>query len=157
MFQPRWVPLTSSRKRARITGDIQVKAGLLDPADPNCSKEELQARWDGFGGALEKDPVEQLLDHSGTESVGIGMLRTNTEDSDIYEPSGDELEDEMSSSEPEEVAEKKSKRTKVRRVRRKMKRPFEFVQSANDVVGVVFMEVQAAHDLPPERNGELTV
>jgi len=155
--QPRWVPLSSSRKRAKITGDMQVKAGLIDPSNPNCTKEELQAAWDKFVGAVEKEPVGELqamMDYPATESVGFGMLRANTEDSDVYEPSGDELEDELTSSEPEEVAEKKSKRARMRGIRRKMKRPFEFIQSANDVVGVVFMEVQAARDLPPERNGD---
>jgi hypothetical protein len=139
---------------------MEVKAGLIDPSNPNCTKEELQAAWDKFVGAVEKEPVGELqamLDYPSTESVGFGMLRANTEDSEFYEPSGDELEDELTSSEPEEVAEKKSKRARMRGIRRKMKRPFEFVQSINDVVGVVFMEVQAARDLPPERNGSFGI
>jgi phosphatidylserine decarboxylase len=155
--QPRWVALSSSRKKAKITGDMQVKAGLIDPSNPNCTKEELQAAWDKFVGAVEKEPVAELqamMDYPATESVGFGMIRANTEDSDVCEPSGDELDDELTSSEPEEVAEKKGKRPKMREIRRKMKRSFKFVQSDNDVVGVVFMEVQAARDLPPERNGD---
>ena len=137
-----------------------MKAGLIDPSNPNCTKEELQAAWDKFVGALEREPVGELqamMDYPATESVGFGMIRANTEDSDVYEASGDELEDELTSSEPEEVAEKKTKRAKMRDIRRKMKRSFQFVQSDNDVVGVVFMEVQAARDLPPERNGDVSL
>jgi hypothetical protein len=135
---------------------MEVKAGLIDPSNPNCTKEELQAVWDKFIGAVAKEPVGELqamLDFPATESVGFGMLGANAEDLEMYEPSGDELEDELTSSEPEEVAEKKSKRARMRGIRRKMKRPFQFVQSVNDVVGVVFMEVQSARDLPKERNG----
>ena len=137
-----------------------MKVGLIDPSNPNCTKEELQVAWDKFVGALEKEPVGELqamMDYPATESVGFGMIHANTEDSDVYEASGDELEDELTSSEPEEVAEKKTKRARMRELRRKMKRSFQFVQSDNDVVGVVFMEVQAARDLPPERNGDISL
>jgi phosphatidylserine decarboxylase len=80
------------------------------------------------------------------------MIRAETDDSEVMQ-SAEDLDDELSSSEIDETPEKKEKRSRLRAIRRKMKRPFEFTQGQNDVLGVVFMEVQAARDLPPERNG----
>lgn len=83
------------------------------------------------------------------------MIPADADDSEIAQ-SAEDLDDEMSSSEIDETPEKKEKRSRLRAIRRKMKQPFEFTQGQNDVLGVVFMEVQAARDLPPERNGIYT-
>jgi phosphatidylserine decarboxylase len=147
--------LSSSRKKAKITGEVQVKCGLADPAQPNASKEELQAAWDKFVQSTDRGSgggLQALIDAPATESVGVGMIRADTDDSEVAQ-SAEDLDDEMSSSEVDETPEKKEKRSRLRALRRKMKQPFEFTQGQKDVLGVVFMEVQAARDLPPERNG----
>lgn len=66
----------------------------------------------------------------------------------------DEFEEEVTSSEAEEAVDKKKPRAKAGELRRKIKKSFAFNQVANDVLGVVFMEVQAVKDLPPEKNGK---
>lgn len=97
-----------------------------------------------------------MIDAPATESVGIGMVGANSFDTEaVGQPSADDLDEEMSSSETEGVAEKKRTRRRIRGLRRKVTQPFEFVQGVHDVMGVVFMEVRAAKDLPPERNGKL--
>ena len=159
IIQPRWLPLKSSRKKAKISGEIEVKAGLADPANPNATKEELQAAWDKFIGTLEREAsggIQAVFDAPATESVGIGMMSANTFDNEtIGQQSADDLDEEMSSTETDVGAEKKKTRRRIGGFRRKVKQPFELVQGANDVMGVVFMEVQAARDLPPERNGTI--
>jgi UDP:flavonoid glycosyltransferase YjiC (YdhE family) len=84
------------------------------------------------------------MNQSATEAAGVGIAQPT-----------DEFEEEITSSETEEIIDKKKSRAKVGELRRKIKKSFAFNQGANDVLGVVFMEVQAARDLPPERNGEL--
>jgi phosphatidylserine decarboxylase len=150
--QPKWIPLTSSRK-AKTSGEVQVKFGL-SLLTPNAPKEELQKLWDNFISSLERDNrgVRAVIDVPATESVGDGMFRVDTDDSDIVGLSGEELDEHLSASDTEEVVEKKTKRNRMRALRRKMKKPFEFVQGPRDVSGVVFMEVHGARDLPPERN-----
>jgi hypothetical protein len=137
---------------------VQIKFGLADPAKPSASKEELKEAWETLTGSSERPSssgLQALIDAPATESVGMGMIRANTDDSDIAAQSTEDLDDELSSSELEEAGpEKKTKRKRLAALRRKMKQPFEFVaQGPQDVLGVVFMEVQAARDLPPERNG----
>jgi hypothetical protein len=88
--------------------------------------------------------VQAVMNRPATESVGIGMAH-----------SADEIEDEVTSSEAEEAIDKKKPRAKAGELRRKIKKSFTFNQEANDVLGVVFMEVQAVTDLPPEKNGSL--
>ena len=88
------------------------------------------------------------------------MIRANTAESVEYDSvaqSAEELDEEMSTSELSDIegasAEKKTRRARLTAIKRKVKKPFEFAQNNQDVLGVVFMEVQAAKDLPPERNG----
>jgi hypothetical protein len=130
---------------------------LADPAQPNASKEELKQAWEALIGSPDRpssSSLQALMDAPATESIGMGMMRANTDDSDLAGPSTEDLDDEMSSSELEEgESEKKTKKKRLRALRRKIKQPFEFAQGPQDVIGVVFMEVQAARDLPPERNG----
>jgi hypothetical protein len=115
----------------------------------------LQAAWDKFVASNDygsSGGLQALIDAPATESVGVGMIRAETDDSEVAQ-SAEDLDDEMSSSEVDETPEKKEKRSRLRAIRRKIKQPFEFTQGQNDVLGVCFMEVQAARDLPPERNG----
>jgi hypothetical protein len=93
------------------------------------------------------------MDHPATESVGVGMMRANTDFSEAIVPSPDDLDEEIGTSDADEAPATKVKRAHLRALRRKIKQPFEFVQGPKDVMGVVFMEVQCAKDLPRERNG----
>jgi len=148
--------LNSSRKKPKLTsGEVEIKAGLIDPAHPDASKEELQSAWEKFLANLgkERHPLQAVIDQPATESVATGgMVRAETFDSETLGASADELDEGDTTSETEEVvAGKKVKKSRKPRVRRKMK-PFEFVQGPQEVLGVVFMEVNSAKDLPPERN-----
>lgn len=130
---------------------MQVKAGLVDPAHPNAPKEELQAAWDNFIGSLEREASggdQAVNDFPSTESMGIDTHAFSKEAA-----GQSDLDEGMSSSETEDVAGKKRRTPRIAAFRRKIRQPFEFNQGVHDVCGVVFMEVQAARDLPPERNG----
>lgn len=124
--------------------------GLVDPAHPNASKEELQAAWDKFVGSLEREAsgsIQDVIDFPSTESAGIGMHHTGSFDSEAAGQS--DLDEDMSSSETEDVVAGKKRRTpRIGALRRKIRQPFEFNHGVHDVCGVVFMEVQAARDLP---------
>jgi hypothetical protein len=89
------------------------------------------------------------------------MLRANTDltdESDMVAQSADDFDEEMSevsdleSTSPEKRA---ARRSRLAAMRKKVRKPFEFAQNKEDVLGIVFMEVVAAKDLPPERNGLL--
>ena len=139
--------LSSSRKKANVSGEVQIKVGLLDPSQPDASKEELQEKWEKFSRIIRRegsDVVQSPMNTSGTDSPGIGMVHST-----------DEFEEEVTSSEAEEGIDRKKHRAKPEELRRKIKKSFAFNQAANDVLGVVFMEVQAVKDLPPERNGKV--
>ena len=155
--EPRWIPLSSSRKKAVVTGEIQVKTGLVDPASPNSTKEELQIIWDKFIGSLgtEDSGLQAVINAPPTESVGIGMIRADSFGPEAQ--SADDLDEEMSPSDTEDLAGKKKRRGRIRGLPRKNTQPFEFVQGVHDVMGVIFMEVQGAKDLPPERNGSILI
>jgi hypothetical protein len=154
--QPQWIPLRSSRQKKKSTGEVLVKFGLVLLGAPRATKVELQTAWESFISSLERDNnrgIRAVIDAPATESVADGMIRVDTDDTDVLGLSGEEYDEQLSANDTEEVAEKKTKRNRMRALRRKMKKPFEFVQGPQEVSGVVFMEVQSAKDLPPERNG----
>jgi hypothetical protein len=64
-------------------------------------------------------------------------------------------EEESSSLETDDSNGKRQARRRAAERRRKLAKAYTFKREASDIVGVVFMEVQAARDLPPERNGTL--
>lgn len=103
------------------------------------------------------------MDAPSTESVAIGMTRADTSDS-LGVPRSDTLEsdtgyssadEDVSSSENDDGTGKKRARRRAAELRRKLAKSYAFKQGETSVVGVVFMEVQSARDLPPERNGIL--
>lgn len=114
--------------------------GVVDPANPGASREELQAAWDRFVYAFEQER-------------SAGPQPPHSDDSDAVALPTEDVDEEYTASENEEAGEKKSARRQLRALRKKLKKSYEFVQGPQDVVGVVFMEVQCARDLPPERNG----
>ena len=67
-----------------------------------------------------------------------------------------ETSDEVGNSTKPEIAAKRKKRLRLKRLRRKSKaRAYEFTGGGKDVVGVVYLEIQRITDLPPERNSML--
>ena len=109
---------------------------------------------------MEREPSagkEAIIDHPASQSAGVGMLPAASDGSDALGLSTEEVEEDLTSSETEEIGEKKVTRRRFRALRKKLKQPYSFVQGPRDVVGVVFMEVQGARDLPPERNGTCVV
>jgi phosphatidylserine decarboxylase len=158
-WQPRWFKLTSSRKRAKITGEVLVKFGLADPASPSATGEELQSAWDkllcSFG---ERTGLQQMLDAPATESVGVGIIHAELDDSDTLahliaspDEEGSDSSD-LETTTVEATTEKKTKRKRLVPLRPKVRKPFQFTQDPHDVLGMVFMEIESVKDLPPERN-----
>jgi len=147
--QPRWFPLKSkkpeSKKDSIVTGSIQLEFSLFDPVAPS---------------AAPQDVIQKFLTTIGLSQTDIG------EDDDQDEsPEGDEDEELVGGESPPgeqesgvegAVKTKKKKRIPgLARLKKKAKEHgYEFT-SISSIAGVLFIEIQKATDLPPERNGTL--
>jgi len=158
MIQDIWISLVSTRKKSKISGEVHLRFGLADPSSPSASREELEATWHKFLSASghDKGDLQRLMDAPATESAAMGMMRANsdlTDESDLAVHSAEDLDEEVSEVSDLEGAtpEKRAvRRGRLVAIRKKVKKPFEF--NNQDVLGIVFMEVVSARDLPPERN-----
>ncbi|OLL24111.1 Phosphatidylserine decarboxylase proenzyme 3 [Neolecta irregularis DAH-3] len=159
--EPIWYTLcSSSRKKSKISGEIQLKFGLIEPTGAALPPEELAARWDIYVQSfLSKSSVEaQLRDVPAMQSVG--MVPSDSDDTNLAVnlaqsltmPDEDES-DEADEHEPTllETEQKKRRRLKLRNIRRKMM-PFQLTPTCGSVVGLIFMEIHSITDLPPEKN-----
>jgi len=158
--EPIWYALcSSSRRKSKISGEIQLKFGLVEPTSAALSPEELATRWDIYMQSfLSKSSVEaQLRNVPAMQSVGMvsdlddANLAVNLAQSRTM-PDEDES-DEAGEGEPTsfETEQKKTRRLKLSNIRKKMK-PFQLTPSSGSVVGLIFMEIHSITDLPPEKN-----
>jgi phosphatidylserine decarboxylase len=147
--EPRWFKLKSKRKegkrRAEVSGEVQMSFSLVDSANPSASPEEIQKRFRS---------VLKLVD----EDDDLSRTSTNVDEDDIDD---DEDDDDLESSTTEAdtpskpgAASKKEKKKRLARLRRKSiaVRAYDFVGGDGDISGMVFMEIVKVTDLPPERN-----
>lgn len=80
------------------------------------------------------------------------LLEDGEEDDDDREPDTSDETDDLSKP---EIAAKKQRKLRLKRLRRKtISRAYEFT-GGSDVTGIVFLEINKIVDLPPERNGRL--
>ncbi|RPA89242.1 hypothetical protein L873DRAFT_1832040 [Choiromyces venosus 120613-1] len=135
--EPRWLPLKSSRKKAQISGEIQLQFSLTDSSNEAASPEEVAAKWQAWLGNFVAAP-----NPSG----------------DDQDPLSRDLGDDVPSDEDYEVGDTESimARKKANKEKKKDKRikkggHYE-LNSGTDVVGVIFLEINSITDLPPERN-----
>ncbi|KAJ4356600.1 phosphatidylserine decarboxylase [Didymosphaeria variabile] len=145
--EPKWFPLESRRtgkKKAVVTGEIQIQFSLVDASNPNATNEELIQKFMSFVAQTpspDEDEDELLL---RTESA------ENDDEADEEEESSDEALDE---SKKAEKREKRRKRLRLARLKKKANklRSYEF-SDKTEVAGVLFLEISKIIDLPPEKN-----
>jgi len=139
-LQPRWFSLKSSRKKAQISGEIQLRFSLSDSSNEAAPPEEIAAKWQAWQG---------------------NFVTTPNPSGDDQDPLSRDLGDDLPSEDDDEVgdtesimAEKKAKKGKKKDKRIKKGGHYE-LYSGTDVVGVIFLEINSITDLPPERNSQL--
>jgi len=147
--QTRWFPLRSSRKKAGVSGEIQLTFALVDSSNDAATTGEIYAKWIPWQaifvqphspGSADEDPLSRDL---GADGV--------SDDDDEAESSPSPEEDVSTTSKgPKKDKSKKSKRKKI-------KSHAYQLNSSSDVVGVIFLEISSITDLPPEKNGRQTV
>ncbi|KIW03809.1 phosphatidylserine decarboxylase [Verruconis gallopava] len=138
--EPRWYPLESRRqgkKSGVVTGAIQLKFSLYDPANPSAPPELV----------IEK--LHALLGNGDlTAEEEAQLQRVNTSDVEDDEEAVSEIDEAAT---PEQKA-KKRRLLRLAKLKRKAKeRGYEFT-GGTDVAGVLFVEIQKITDLPPEKN-----
>jgi phosphatidylserine decarboxylase len=144
--EPRWFPLESrrtGRKKAVVTGEIQIQFSLSDASNPAASNDELFHKFSSF---TTQTPSP---DEDEDEAI-LGGERSDNDDQDD-EDSSDEL-DESRKAEKRERRRKKLRLAKLRRKANKMQ-AYEF-SDKSEVAGVLFLEITKVTDLPPEKNGK---
>lgn len=133
--------MKSSRKKATISGDIQLKFKLIDTA-PESSDELIAQKWAQWVSSLAGSPSPVQQDEDPLARLGDDV---DISDDDDSSPSPD---DDVSASG------KSSKKGKDKKDKKKKSKssPFE-LNRGRDVVGVIFLEISSITDLPPEKNG----
>ncbi|CCG82210.1 Phosphatidylserine decarboxylase [Taphrina deformans PYCC 5710] len=178
----RWFKLTSfrhGRKSSIVSGAVELRLWLEVPGKPNATELDLQAAWAEFTNELETHDDAMLALASPERPVGMQMAEedymssddlahiatSNTADedessaesvvagdSDLDDPS--ESDGLPNTNETRTGTKEKLTRRERKKLRKLQKRkPFHFKTStAHDVLGVVFLEIDSAADLPRERN-----
>ncbi|KAI9751377.1 MAG: hypothetical protein M4579_006100 [Chaenotheca gracillima] len=138
--EPRWYPLKSKQKDARISGEVQLQFAIYDTSSPPASPRIVIQKFRDVA-SITPESDEQEGDLSALE-------QTETLDEDEVGEGTSETDD---PTKPEAV-EKKRRRLRLAKLKRKSKaRAYEF-SGGSDVVGILFMEISKITDLPPERN-----
>ncbi|KAI4201670.1 MAG: hypothetical protein LQ346_002121 [Caloplaca aetnensis] len=149
--EPKWYTLKSKRKSEKkkketaISGEVQMQFSLSDPSNPSATPQEIMQKFLVMAAVSPGPEADDSNDYSRSNS------------NDLNEDEDDDDKDLETSDETEEpgnldVSEKKTKKLRLKRLRRKTKaRAYEF-SGGTDVVGIVFVEICKITDLPPERN-----
>lgn len=174
LAKPLWFPLRSfrsGRKSSNVSGDVELVVWLEDPANPDASEDHLQVIWRQFASEIEQSPITAIA--NAPPDMPVGMRRTEDVDAVMtLDDSADEDDDENdmldrldsdieSRSDVEDCdevptgasAESQGRRRRLRRRRKRRSAPFQFTSSsATDTLGLVFLEIVSASDLPREKN-----
>ncbi|PWW78261.1 hypothetical protein C7212DRAFT_352564 [Tuber magnatum] len=136
--EPRWFPLKSSRKKAQISGEIQLQFSLSDGSNEAAPPEEVAAKWQAWQG---------------------NFVTTPNPSGDDQDPLSQDLGDELPSEDEDEVGDtdsimagKRAKKKEKKKDKRIKKGGHYELFNGTDVVGVIFLEINSITDLPPERN-----
>ncbi|KAF2681648.1 hypothetical protein K458DRAFT_420415 [Lentithecium fluviatile CBS 122367] len=148
--EPKWFPLESRRsgkKKAVVTGEIQIQFSLADASNPNANAEDVMRKFMTFTTntpSPDEDEDEALLRSESAENDAEDAA----EDED--EESSDEALDESKKAEKREKRRKKLRLARLKRKASKL-RAYEF-SDKTEVAGVLFLEITKITDLPPEKN-----
>ncbi|KAF1971035.1 phosphatidylserine decarboxylase proenzyme [Bimuria novae-zelandiae CBS 107.79] len=147
--EPKWFPLESRRtgkKKAVVTGEIQIQFSLVDTSNPNASNDQLIQKLMQFVAQTpspDEDEDELLLRTESAEN-------DDADEQDEDEESSDEALDESKKAEKREKRRRKLRLAKLKKKASKL-RAYEF-SGKTEVAGVLFVEISKITDLPPERN-----
>ena len=151
--QPQWYTLKSSRKGGKkkdssVSGEIQLQFALVDSVNPGAApRETLQKLMRLIAGSNGEDD-----DSYGEAGVAKSQNQDDDDDDDDEDDAADTSEEAEDATKPE-VAEKRKRKLRLKRLRRKSKaKTYEFSGIGGDVLGIAFVEIVKAVDLPPERN-----
>jgi len=138
-LQTRWFPLKSSRKKAGVSGEVQLTLVLVDTANEVATTPDIYAQWTAFARSFVAQP-------SPPDSVDEDPLSRELGSSDDDDSSPSPREDDALSVDKTQGAKHKKSKGKGKG------HVYQF-SSGSDVVGVLFLEISSITDLPPERNG----
>lgn len=137
-----------SKRKSKISGEVELQFSLVDPADPSASPEQILSKFQTIAAVT---PGSDITEGDELGQLDSGDGAGDDDDVDDNEETSDEADD---PSRPESV-EKKRRRLRLAKLKRKKKaRAYEF-SGGSDVVGIVFLEIRRITDLPPERNSML--
>jgi len=131
--------LKSSRKKAGVSGEIQLTLALVDTANEAATAPEISAQWTTFASAFVAQP-------SAPGSIDEDPLSRDLGSGDDDDSSPSPGEDDALAMDKSQAKDKKGKSKGKGHV-------YQF-SSGSDVVGVIFLEISSITDLPPERNGK---
>ncbi|KAF3273329.1 hypothetical protein TWF970_009240 [Orbilia oligospora] len=148
----RWFELVSTRKKAKISGEIQLNLLVVDKSGKPASVEQILSVFKASP-SVAGTPLLELENPAG---LGLDM-GSDDEVSDEDEESGEESPETPGLPKQEGEEKKKSKKRlklKGRGKGTKSKKNDTSYELTNngDVVGVMFIEILACSDLPPEKN-----
>lgn len=178
--RPRWYSLTSFRSGRRssvVSGSVELKFWLEDRSNPTAAEADLRSSWGEFVGLIEAYDGAKIALAAPDRPVGMQMAEEEeyNGDEDLEHVRSGDLEDEsdldtvlgddsdLDLSEADLLAkadgmtadpDSKLSRKQRKQLRKQQKRkPFHFkTANSKDVIGVVFLEIDSAKDLPRERN-----
>lgn len=146
---PKWFPLESRRtgkKKAVVTGEIQVQFSLADASNPLASNDELIQKFMSF--------VTQTPSPDDDDDDDDFLLRTESAENDEEAEEEESSDEALDESKKAEKREKRSRKLRLARLKKKANklRSYEF-SDKTEVAGVLFLEISKVTDLPPEKNG----
>lgn len=153
--QPQWYTLKSSRKGGKkkdssVSGEIQLQFALVDSTNPGAApRETYQKLMRLIAGANVED------EDGNAEGIAKPQSRDDDDDDEDDEDEDDaaDTSEETDDANKPEVDEKRKRKLRLKRLRKKSKATaYEFSGAGGDVIGIVFLEIVKAVDLPPERN-----
>ena len=172
----RWFKLTSfrnGRKSSVVSGAVELRMWLEDSSNPEACDPDLLAVWGKFVREVDNREGAEMTNAAPERPVGMQMAEEADAD-DVFLQAQDALDEEdvsdadsladgdsdldelseMDSNISTEAVQKKTTRRQRRQQRKlRKKKPFHFkTASSKDVLGVVFLEIDSAQDLPREKN-----
>ncbi|KAH0611065.1 uncharacterized protein H6S33_011492 [Morchella sextelata] len=159
--EPRWFPLKSSRKKATISGEIQLQLCLLDTSDDAATPEQIMQKWttwlSNFNGTPSPSASPSIYEQDDPLSRDLGDTGISDDEEDMMEPDGtlgrprfDRMGTSVSMA-PSIAPSITPSMMKGKAGGDKKGRHYELSRES-DVVGVVFLEINSITDLPPEKN-----
>ena len=143
--KPRWYPLTSTRKKAQISGEIELQFSLTDASNPTATYDDIFSKWQSWLGSLTGTPSSE--EDNLNQQVGEAGIDLDDEDDDSSDGAGEPKSEE---NQAEKAVVKESKSLKAT-AKEKKQHAYHFYHGS-EVVGIVYLEVARITDLPPERN-----